>query len=85
MEFTRDFSRKGFAKRLDLLREIAGVDPVQMAKMLNMEPDYFKSIEQGLPVLVEPLMVILLQKYDVNINWLLSGVGRMFNNKPVPW
>lgn len=85
MEFSRDFSRKGMAKRLALLREISGVNPLEMAKLLNMEPGYFESIEKGMPVLIEPLMVILLQKYDVNLNWLLSGAGSMFNNKPVPW
>jgi len=66
--------------RLKEAREALGVKQTEIAKVLDIESNYLSNIERGIKEPSKKLISILITKYKINSNWLLTGEGDMFVN-----
>jgi len=67
-------------ERLKVLRETIGVNQSQFANTLGVAPSFISGIERNKKDVSRELLQKLLEKYKINVNWLLSGEGEMFLN-----
>lgn len=68
--------------RLEKLRCILKFNPNAFAKALNIPQPTYVRYEKGERKLSAELFMQLKENFDVNINWLLTGEGEMFNTPP---
>jgi SOS-response transcriptional repressor LexA len=66
------------SERLKTLRETIGVSQAEFARTLGVAPSFISGIERDKKDVSRELLQKLLEKYQININWLLSGSGKMF-------
>ncbi|QWR76686.1 helix-turn-helix domain-containing protein [Candidatus Magnetomonas plexicatena] len=53
------------------------------AKELETSAGYISEIESGKKLPGTEIMLSLMRRFNININWLLSGMGEAFNEKHV--
>jgi len=70
--------KMGNFERLRLLRETIGVTQGDFAKTIGVAPSFISGIERKKKDLSRDLLEKILKKYNVNLNWLLTGEGEMF-------
>ena len=75
---------KEFAKRIALVRENAGMNKQEFARLLSISPAYVTYIESGekngAPLNpTKSLLFMISHKLGVNIEWLKTGKGSMFS------
>jgi SOS-response transcriptional repressor LexA len=68
-------------ERLKAARETIGVNQSQFASTLGVAPSFISGIERDKKDVSRELLQKLLEKYQININWLLTGEGEMFLQK----
>jgi SOS-response transcriptional repressor LexA len=64
--------------RLKTVRETLNINQNEFARTLGFAPSFISDIERDKKELSRELLQKLLEKYQININWLLSGTGEMF-------
>jgi SOS-response transcriptional repressor LexA len=67
--------------RLRIIRETIGVNQSEFARTLGVAPSFISGIERNVKEVSRELLQKILEKYQVNINFLLSGEGEMFLSK----
>ena len=65
-------------ERFKILRETIGVTQEELANSIGVAPSFISGIERNKKDISRNLLKKLLDKYKININWLLSGEGEMF-------
>lgn len=63
--------------RLKEIREKIFSTQLNMAKALNVSRQAVNEYERGNNIIPTKALIILINDYNVNINWLLSGKGNM--------
>jgi len=66
------------AGRLVVARKLCGLSQKELAIAADMEQSQVSSQENGKFRIQVDLLLVLIQKYNVNINWLLTGEGSKF-------
>ncbi|MDR1128121.1 MAG: helix-turn-helix domain-containing protein [Treponema sp.] len=69
-------------ERLKIIRETIGANQSEFARTLGFASSFISGIERNKKDVSRELLQKLLQIYQVNINWLLSGEGEMFLGNP---
>lgn len=65
-------------KRLRLIRENIGITQTDLGKKLGIQFQHVSKYERGETVPTWENLIKLNDLYDININWLLTGKGKMF-------
>jgi transcriptional regulator with XRE-family HTH domain len=68
---------------LKQLREMLGKTQKEMAEILNVSLRGYQMYEEGKSNLPPAKMVLLAQKFGVNLHWLLTGEGEPFVRPPI--
>ena len=68
-------------KYLKKIRQDQGLTLSKFANSLNTSHSYISEIENEKKSLSLNLILSLIAKYNVNINWLLTGEGSMFRHE----
>jgi SOS-response transcriptional repressor LexA len=63
--------------RLKTFRETIGANQGDFAQILGVAPSFISGIERNAKAISRDLIERLLNKYEININWLLTGEGAM--------
>lgn len=63
--------------RLKEIREKIFSTQLNMAKALNVSRQAVNEYERGNNIIPTKALIILINDYNVNINWLLAGKGNM--------
>ena len=63
--------------RLKEIREKIFSTQLNMAKALNVSRQAVNEYERGNNIIPTKALIILINDYNININWLLSGQGNM--------
>jgi len=72
-ENDKELSNAGFGLRLKKLRKEAKISRSQMAEALGMETNSLGLIERGINGISRKNLLLLYQKYDFDLNYLLTG------------
>jgi len=65
--------------RIKKVRNTLGLKPKEMAEAFDINVNSYYNIENDKTKgISDKIKIILVNKYDVNINWLLTGKGTMF-------
>lgn len=70
--------RLEIGKRLRLIRERMGITQAEVGEKLGIQSQHVSKYERGETVPTWENLIKLIDLYDVNINWLLTGKGSMF-------
>jgi len=70
--------RHEIGKRLRQIRERIGITQAELGEKLGIQFQHVSKYERGETVPTWENLIKLIDLYDVNINWLLAGKGRMF-------
>ena len=73
--------RKEIGKRLEKVRRKFGLTQVQFSEKFNMQQGTYNKYENGINPLSWEFVQELCKKYDIDSEWLYSGVGSMFKSK----
>lgn len=65
-------------KRLKEVRGVKQLKLFELASLLNMSQGYLSCVENGKRRFTQENLVLLSEKLNVNIQWLLTGEGEMF-------
>lgn len=65
-------------RRFKELREVLQLNQSQMAKIIGSAPSLISDIEREDKEPSKKVIISLLEKYNVNANWLLNNSGEMF-------
>lgn len=68
-------------KRLRKIRCALKLSQEEIGAKLKMSHELYSNIEDDLSLLHNDKLTALCRDYDVNINYLLTGSGAMFNNR----
>ena len=68
--------------RLKQIRQTLRLSQEEFGKELNVSKQYVSNLESNRNFLNNEKLIHLLIDFDVNINFLLGGVGNMFIQKP---
>ena len=68
-----------FGARLKKIRKRLNATQDMFAFELNMPSRTYASYEREENKPPYSMLLLLLQKYDINLNWFVSGEGKMFN------
>lgn len=63
--------------RIKEIREKIFITQQQMANVLNVRKQAISDYERGINIIPTKALIILINDYNININWLLSGKGNM--------
>lgn len=63
--------------RIKEIREKIFITQQQMANVLNVRKQAISDYERGINTIPTKALIILINDYNININWLLSGKGNM--------
>ena len=69
---------KCFEERLKYLRSELGLSQTDMAKLMGVSLRVYHRYEKGEQKPSYEKLIPLVKKFNVNINWLLTGEGEMF-------
>lgn len=72
-----DLVKAEVGTRLKQIRKIFGCNQDQMANVLGLPPSTYKKYEQG-TIFLPPSLFRKLAELDVNIHYLMIGVGDVF-------
>ena len=72
--------RQEIGKRLRLIREEKGITQAELGEKLGIQFQHVSKYERGETVPTWENLIKLNELYNVNINWLLTGKGRMFHS-----
>jgi len=64
--------------RLRVFRDQIGIKQGELAKKLNIEQGTLSGIERGMSYISAKAAYILVETYNLSINWLIAGRGEMF-------
>lgn len=64
--------------RFKELIKVLSFTPNSLSKELNVTQPTIKKLEKGETLPNAKVLIPLLERYNVNINWLLGGQGKMF-------
>lgn len=67
-----------YAKNIRLLRKHKDLNQEQMGEILELKQSGYSGIERGVSYLSIPQMIKLVEVFNVNLNWLICGVGDMY-------
>lgn len=71
-------------KRLREFRHMLGISQEQMAELFPLNTDDYAKIETGKMFPDEVFFYLLKQKYTISLNWLITGIGDMYQKeKPI--
>jgi len=70
--------RQQIGKRLRLIRENIGITQADLGEKLGIQFQHVSKYERGETVPTWENLIKLNDLYDININWLLTGKGKMF-------
>jgi transcriptional regulator with XRE-family HTH domain len=70
--------KKEIGKRLKLIREAKGLNQNDLGLSLGIQYQHVSKYERGESVPTWENLIKLIDQYNVNINWLLTGKGKMF-------
>jgi transcriptional regulator with XRE-family HTH domain len=70
--------RQEIGKRLRLIREKIGITQAEVGAKLGIQSQHVSKYERGETVPTWENLIKLIELYDVNINWLLTGKGSIF-------
>ena len=77
-------SNKNVGQRLKLLRETLNLSQAKLAKKLKVSQSAISKWESGERDIPTAILVRLKKEFGVNLNWLLSGEGKMFSANSEP-
>ena len=72
------------SKRLKEFRATKHLTSLEVANTLGIPVRTVGSYERGEVLPGSKFFNLLIQKFDININWLISGRGTMFINQSIP-
>lgn len=72
----------GSAERLKTLRKSLGMTQIEFAEIINSSNGHVSDMEKGRKNITDSTMDLLELKKNVNIDWLRTGKGEMFNELP---
>jgi transcriptional regulator with XRE-family HTH domain len=73
-----DMNSKGIHNRLKLIRKTLGFSQVEFCRHLDVSKPAYVRYENGTREPKIKVLNTLRDKYNVDINWLISGRGEMF-------
>lgn len=76
--------RAEIGKRLKLIRKQKRITQAELGEKLGIQFQHVSKYERGETVPTWENLIKLAQFFDVNINWLLTGNGKMFLS-PLPY
>lgn len=68
--------------RLRQLRKHLGMNQIDFAESLGLKQGSYSDLERGKSGLSNHVKMLLSEKYNVNIDWLVNGEGNMFTGEP---
>ena len=68
-------------ERLRQVRKILGYKQNKFADELSISPSYLAGLESGDKTVKELIIKIICAQFNVNIHWLKTGEGSMFNDE----
>jgi transcriptional regulator with XRE-family HTH domain len=71
-------SRQLFGERIRAVRKKKGLTQPDMAEKLGLKPGYISQMEAGQRMPGTEILTSLMKDLHVNINWLITGIGEMF-------
>jgi len=71
---------KELNKRLKLIRKALGLTQKEMSNMMGVSLRVYQYYEKGEQKPTYEKLVPLVEKFNINGNWLLTGQGEMFLN-----
>lgn len=72
----------GSAERLKALRKALKMTQVEFAEIINFSNGHVSDMEKGRKNITDSTMDLLELKKNVNIDWVKTGRGEMFNELP---
>lgn len=73
--------KKSIGKRLEILRDDLRLTNLSLAEAIKTDNSTVGKIIKGVNNLTNAMLMELYSKYQVNINWLITGNGDMYNKK----
>ena len=70
--------KKEIGTRLRLVRELKKLNQAELGNSLGIQYQHVSKYERGESVPTWENLIKLIETYNVNINWLLTGRGKMF-------
>lgn len=70
--------RKDIGKRFRLIREQKNISQTEMGSSLGIQYQHVSKYERGESVPTWENLIKMIELYNVNINWLLTGRGNMY-------
>lgn len=74
--------KDGSSERLKLIRRTLNMTQAEFADIINSSNGHVSDMEKGRKNITESTMDLLKLKKNVNIEWLKTGTGDMFNAFP---
>lgn len=74
---------ENFGDRLKKFRQQKGLTQLDLARTLKISQGYISSVERNQKAPGKELLIALKRYYNLNINWLLTGEGEMFESPPI--
>lgn len=71
-------NKLGLGKRIRDVRTHIGSNQTEFSANLNTSYSYLSDVERGKSMPGADMLIMLRHKFQVNINWLLTGIGDMF-------
>ena len=68
------------AKKIKVVREELGYSQTDFSKQLSIPQSYLSAIEAGKKILTVKFCSQIHDQFNVNINWLISNSGNMFES-----
>ncbi len=72
------------AKRLREFRTVKRLTASEVANVLDIPVRTVGSYERGEVQPGTKFYDLMIQKYDINVNWLITGIGKMFIDEEIP-
>ena len=70
--------KKQIGRRFKIIRELKGLNQTEMGESLGIKYQHVSKYERGASVPTWENLIKLIELYSVNINWLLTGRGKVF-------
>lgn len=68
-------------ERIKELRLVLRLNQREFADIFGVSRSFISAVEKNISYLSKKNLHKLLTEYDINLNWLIAGVGNMFNCK----
>jgi len=69
-------------ERLKIFRKKRGLKLADLANALGLSIGYLSEVENNKTGIGQKILIRLRELYNLNVNWLLTGEGEMFEKKP---